>query len=203
MESARVTWLLKQSRFIVYFTVCYLALPIARKSQFNECDVAVTVGWTFGSVTTSYYFYGSPLKSNARGNYWARPLKVECSGKLLGTSPKVEYSGTTRCENTNLSYSVTTSYFYCGLQGLHVATLIDKYTTWVTNGIWITVNCLHISRHTVVCRAAQEAGAPHREYIDRKNENVIFTPLLGSATWNFDLRESTTKPPTNARLGTT
>ena len=26
------------------------------------------------------------------------------------------------------------------------------------------------SRHTIVCRAAQEAGAPHREYIDRKKE---------------------------------
>ena len=25
-----------------------------------------------------------------------------------------------------------------------------------------------ISRHTVVCPAAQEAGAPHREYINRK-----------------------------------
>ena len=35
----------------------------------------------------------------------------------------------------------------------------------------------HISRHTIVCRAAQEAGAPHREYIDRKKENVIFTLL--------------------------
>ena len=34
-----------------------------------------------------------------------------------------------------------------------------------------------VSRHTVVCRAAQEAGAPHREYIDRKKENVIFTLL--------------------------
>ena len=46
---------------------------------------------------------------------------------------------------------------------------------------------LLISRHTVVCRAAQEAGAPHREYIDRKNENVIFTPLyLGDhlSDWN-------------------
>ena len=46
---------------------------------------------------------------------------------------------------------------------------------------------LYISRHTVVCRAAQEAGAPHREYIDRKNENVIFTPLyLGDhlSDWN-------------------
>ena len=44
-----------------------------------------------------------------------------------------------------------------------------------------------LSRHTVVCRAAQEAGAPHREYIDRKNENVIFTPLyLGDhlSDWN-------------------
>ena len=38
-----------------------------------------------------------------------------------------------------------------------------------------------ISRHTIVCLAAQEAGAPHRGYIDRKTsrkkENVIFTPL--------------------------
>ena len=45
----------------------------------------------------------------------------------------------------------------------------------------------YISRHTVVCRAAQEAGAPHREYIDRKNENVIFTPLYLSdhlSDWN-------------------
>ena len=44
-----------------------------------------------------------------------------------------------------------------------------------------------VSRHTIVCRAAQEAGAPHREYIDRKNENVIFTPLyLGDhlSDWN-------------------
>ena len=35
----------------------------------------------------------------------------------------------------------------------------------------------NLSRHTIVCRAAQEAGAPHREYIDRKKENVIFTLL--------------------------
>ena len=34
-----------------------------------------------------------------------------------------------------------------------------------------------ISRHTVVCRAAQVAGAPHREYIYRKKVNAIFTPL--------------------------
>ena len=38
-----------------------------------------------------------------------------------------------------------------------------------------------------MCRVAQEAGAPHRKYIDRKNENVIFTPLyLGDhlSDWN-------------------
>jgi len=29
---------------------------------------------------------------------------------------------------------------------------------------------------TVVCRAAQEAVASPREYIDRKTKNVIFTP---------------------------
>ena len=41
-----------------------------------------------------------------------------------------------------------------------------------------TYVCVYpISRHTVVCRAAQEAGAPHREYIYRKKENVIFTLL--------------------------
>ena len=33
-----------------------------------------------------------------------------------------------------------------------------------------------VSRHTVVCRAAQEAGAQPREYIDRKKENAIFAP---------------------------
>ena len=47
--------------------------------------------------------------------------------------------------------------------------------------------CYDVSRHTVVCRAAKEAGAPHCEYIDRKNENVIFTPLyLGDhlSDWN-------------------
>ena len=33
-----------------------------------------------------------------------------------------------------------------------------------------------VSRHTVMCRAAQEAGAQPREYIDRKKENAIFAP---------------------------
>ena len=31
----------------------------------------------------------------------------------------------------------------------------------------------------VVRRAAQEAGMPHSEYINRKKENAIFTPTLG------------------------
>ena len=38
-----------------------------------------------------------------------------------------------------------------------------------------------------MCRAAQEAGAPHREYIDRKKENVIFILLYLSdhlSDWN-------------------
>ena len=46
---------------------------------------------------------------------------------------------------------------------------------------------LLLLRHTIVSRAAQEAGAPHRGYIDRKKENVIFTPLyLGDtlSDWN-------------------
>ena len=33
------------------------------------------------------------------------------------------------------------------------------------------------SRHTEVCRVAQEADAPHCEYINRKKENAIFTPM--------------------------
>ena len=41
-----------------------------------------------------------------------------------------------------------------------------------------TINfCVEISRHTIVCRAAQEAGAPHHCYIKRKKINVIFAPL--------------------------
>ena len=50
------------------------------------------------------------------------------------------------------------------------------------------INTLTIlSRQTVVCRAAQEAGAPHREYINRKKVNAIFTPLYLSdplSDWN-------------------
>ena len=38
-------------------------------------------------------------------------------------------------------------------------------------------NSITESRHTIVCRAAQEAGAPHREYISRKKGNAIFTPM--------------------------
>ena len=48
-------------------------------------------------------------------------------------------------------------------------------------------NIIIISRHTIVCRAAQEAGASHCGYIDRKKENIIFTPLyLGDtlSDWN-------------------
>ena len=41
----------------------------------------------------------------------------------------------------------------------------------------VYTNLFTVSRHTVVCRAAQEVGAPHREYINRKKENAIFTPM--------------------------
>ena len=35
---------------------------------------------------------------------------------------------------------------------------------------------LRYIKSSTVCRVAQEAGAQHREYIDRKKENVIFAP---------------------------
>ena len=44
-----------------------------------------------------------------------------------------------------------------------------------------------VSRHAIVCRAAQETAAPHRGYTDRMKRNVIFTPLfLGDplSDWN-------------------
>ena len=41
----------------------------------------------------------------------------------------------------------------------------------------VIIQIIYISRHTIVCRATQEAGVPHREYIDSKKENVIFTLL--------------------------
>ena len=48
---------------------------------------------------------------------------------------------------------------------------------------------LYISRHMIVCRAAQEAGMPYHEYINinRKKVNTIFTPLYLSdplSNWN-------------------
>ena len=49
----------------------------------------------------------------------------------------------------------------------------QKHRTPEATGILYTCT----SRHTIVCRAAQEAGVPHRGYINRKKENVIFTPL--------------------------
>ena len=58
--------------------------------------------------------------------------------------------------------------------------MVDSYCV---GAVLITINIRNIpvqkpvSRHTVVCRAAQESGAPHREYIYRKKENVIFTLL--------------------------
>jgi len=43
---------------------------------------------------------------------------------------------------------------------------------------YTTITKLKQSRHTVVCRAAQEAIVSHRVYIDRKTKNVIFTYVV-------------------------
>ena len=38
-----------------------------------------------------------------------------------------------------------------------------------------------------MCRAAQEAGDPHRGYIDRKKENIIFIPMyLGDTLFDWN-----------------
>ena len=47
----------------------------------------------------------------------------------------------------------------------------------ITMAVLNYYNYYAFSRHTVVCRVAQEAGAPHREYIYRKKEKAIFTPM--------------------------
>ena len=52
----------------------------------------------------------------------------------------------------------------------------------------------YISRHTVVCRAAQEAGAPHREYIYRKKVNAIFTPLSSVIPYPIKTKVATEIP---------
>ena len=77
--------------------------------------------------------------------------------------------------------------FYSTAPVDHVRELNLFYSYSLQYSICRQIHVQMVSRHTVVCRAAQEAGTPHREYIDRKNENVIFTPLyLGDhlSDWN-------------------
>ena len=67
---------------------------------------------------------------------------------------------------------MNTSYCQCARTAAQAAANVSNYDP---------------SRHTIVCRAAQESGVPHRGYIDRKKENIIFTPLyLGDplSDWN-------------------
>ena len=48
----------------------------------------------------------------------------------------------------------------------------------------------------IACLAVQEAGTPHREYSDRKKENVIFTPMLLNdflSDWNQYVAEMPSK----------
>jgi len=67
---------------------------------------------------------------------------------------------------------------------------IQNFITWAYRLCILILICsksLYISmdsrfpivqlRHAAVCHAAQEAVAPHCEYIDRKTKNVIFTPM--------------------------
>ena len=44
---------------------------------------------------------------------------------------------------------------------------------------------IYLSRHMVVCRAAQEVSAPHREYINRKKE--ILYPIETKFTTEVQL----------------
>ena len=84
---------------------------------------------------------------------------------------------------TRPSLRVHASVHVCENHAKHV--VFELYCTSTTqtiaNELFITHdqgNQCHIeSRHTIVCRAAQEAGARHSGYINRKKENVIFTPL--------------------------
>ena len=77
-------------------------------------------------------------------------------------------------------------------KGLHSSTCVInmygntqfRYTISIENALRFNLVLLKfqnfplstLSRHTVVCRAAQEAGVQPREYIDRKKENAIFAP---------------------------
>ena len=73
-----------------------------------------------------------------------------------------------------------TQYYGGDMRGLEINIDILKPTVWLCNCYLQTKQkCAYmdVSRHTIVCRAAQEAGAPHREYSDRKKENAIFTPM--------------------------
>jgi len=66
------------------------------------------------------------------------------------------------CEESQL-------YSYLGLIDLYIQI---KY--WAVHLIYTIQK---ESRHMVVCRVAQEAITSHRDYIDRKTKNVIFTPM--------------------------
>ena len=65
---------------------------------------------------------------------------------------------------------------------VNLLVIVNNYTVYITvcsvySLIYNIKTHDGISRHTIVCRAAQEAGAPHGEYINRKKENAIFTPM--------------------------
>ena len=102
-------------------------------------------------------------------------MTYEISGRYL---PLVS---TQHCLLRTLYISVPTHLVFCS-----PVTLTQYFFSSTTQSIFRSL-IVSKSRHTIVCRAAQEAGAPHRGYIDRKKENVISTPLyLGDplSDWN-------------------
>ena len=62
------------------------------------------------------------------------------------------------------------SLLYSGTVHIHTSQIRELYNSFV-------LLPFALSRHTVVCRAAQEVGAPHHEYINRKKENAICIPM--------------------------
>ena len=75
------------------------------------------------------------------------------------------------------NYSCTYLFFALAITVVSNTAPTINFFCLLAQVVSMTNNLCYLSRHTIVCRAAQEAGAPHREYINRKKENAIFTPM--------------------------
>ena len=75
---------------------------------------------------------------------------------------------------------------YLNTTSITIVTMVYRHSNIFRKYIQLDLDYM-VSRHTIVCRAAQGAGTPHHGYIDRKKENVILQPLYLSDTlsdWN-------------------